>query len=669
MKKCSHCGEQNNPENKVCQKCGAVFDNPQVSKSKEEPLILETPSPAKNNKKDEKRNPNWNKSQWESDPDYEKEVNTNVHIENVELDLSDEEDRQEASPKIEKDDFTSEIESYEEEISLQNPIEANSQDSSYQPKEEPEPEPDPEPQPQQYQMEPDIQYNQDDPPLQDDEAEKEKKKAELEMMLKKQMEPAHKSKGIAYLHKNYIKLVGGTKLSFGQEVTIGEQDYILKPIEKKKFPYLYAGIVAIVFIFAVILLLSPLVQMVNVRDSGQVIGYIYDQSSGTHLSDAVVELRLPNKKIRVKSNNLGFFKLDLIPPGSYDVQISHAGFQTAQSFAAVNKRQDTYLPPVSLSSLEITKPMLIQEKPAEKPVESEPIQTQYGQIKLDLNVPSAIVLIDNEMIGKGSGVYSKISTGSHTIRITAEGYQDWAKNIRIAREKTLELEVSLFETKQSEQMTAADYVQAGNQAYTQGNYDKALENYVKAAKANSNDGNAYLGKGLTYQKLGQNNKATDDLNKAAKLFRDFKDYAQAAKCYDALLQITPDDADLYYYRGSCYLKTNEYDKSIQDFQKATQLRPNFFWAFIQLSTAYYQSGKFEESIKNAEKAKKINPHDKKVYVCLAEGYLALGNKPQTKENYDRFAELTTLVDRDKMKEDVEWKKVLQALKISDQPEI
>ena len=663
MKKCEKCGENNHSENKVCQKCGASLDNSRASQSKEDPLIIETPSSPKNNKKGPKDNPSWNKSQWESEPDFEKEVNTNVHIENVELDLSDEETEEKIPIDTNKSDFVSEIETYEEEIALQNPIEANSQNSSYQPEEEPEPEQ------HQHQAELTIQRNQDELPTQDDPVERERKKAELEIMLKKEMEPAHRSKGIAYLHENCIKLAGGTKLAFGQEVKIGEQDYILKPIETRKFPFIYVGIAIAVLFFAAVLLISPLAQMANLRDSGQVIGYVYDRNSTIHLPDAVVELKLPNKKLRVKSSNLGFFKLDLIPPGSYDVQISHAGFQTAQSFAVVKKKQDAYLPAVGLSSLKSLQPIPIEKKSAIIPVESEPIQMQYGQVRLDLNVPNAVVLIDNQTVGKGSGTYSKVLTGPHTLRITAEGYQDWAKNVRITKDKILELRVTLSETKNLEQLTATDHVQAGNQAYAQGNYEKALENYTKAAKANPNEGNAYFGRGLTYQRLGQNSKATDDLNTAAKLFRDFKDYAQAAKCYDALLQNTPDNADLYYYRGTCYLKTTEYDKSIQDFQKATQLRPKFFWAYIQLSTAYYQTGKYEESIKNADKAKKINPHDKKVYVCLAEGYLALGNKPKIKENYDRFAELTTLVDREKMKEDAEWKKVLQALKISDQPEI
>ena len=131
-------------------------------------------------------------------------------------------------------------------------------------------------------------------------------------------------------------------------------------------------------------------------------------------------------------------------------------------------------------------------------------------MKVKVNVPEAIVLIDNKMVGKGSGTYSKISTGRHTIRITAEGYQDWVKKVRVRSGKTSELNLTLSKIKYIEQLSATDYLQAGQEAFEQENYDKALENYIKATRANSKDGGAFLGRGLVYQKLGQSKKATDD---------------------------------------------------------------------------------------------------------------------------------------------------------------
>lgn len=661
MKKCSQCGEENDSDDKVCQECGAPLDKPDNSPAKDDPLILETPNSAKTDKNKSKNSTSsWNQSQWEKEPDYEQTINKTTPIENVELDLSDEKDEDQTATRIERDNLKLESETYqEEEITVQNPVEANADMPPYQPfgsSEESLP------------PEPEKKHTQVKASEIDDPNEKEKKKAELEAMLKKEMEPAHKSKGIAHFDNNCIRFAGGVNLAPGQEIKIGDQDYILKPIEKKKIPYLYLGIAALVILVATISLIA---RSNKVKDYGHIIGYVYNQKSKTHLPNALIEVNGLGK--RVKSGNLGIFELDLIPPGSYDLQVNLAGFQTEQSFTVVEKKKGAHLL-IGLKpeqSPEIATTQQRTPEPTTESVKPIPSQEQFGKIKVKVDVPEAIVLVDNKMLGKGSGTYSEISTGPHTLRITASGYQDWVKNVRVVSGKTLELEANLSEAKYVEQISATDFARAGEEAFNQGNYDKALENYIKAVRANSKDGNAYLGRGLTYKKLEQNKAAKDDLSTAAKLFVDGKDYAQATKCYNVLLEINPDDPDLpdlYYYRGLCYSKTGEYDKSIQDLQKATDLRPKFFWAYLQLSYVYYQAGQYEKSVESAEKAKKVNPHDKRVYVRLAESYLAVGDKTKTKENYSRFTELTTLADRENMKEDPEWKKVLQVLNISDSAE-
>ena len=658
MTKCSQCGEENDSDDKVCQECGAPLDKPGKSPAKDDPLILETPNSAKPDKNKSKNSTSsWNQSHWEKEPDYEQAINKTTPIENVELDLSDEKEEDQTTTRIERNDLELEGESYQEEaITVQNPIEANADMPSYQPLG---------PSDENLQPRPEKEYSQAEAPETDDPNEKEKKKAELEPMLKKEMEPAHKSKGIAHFDKNCIRFAGGVDLTPGQEIEIGEQDYILKPIERKKIPYLYIGIAALVILIVAISLIAT---DKKVKDYGHIYGYVYNQKSKAHLPDALIVVKELGK--RVKSGNLGLFELDMIPPGSYDLEVNLAGFQTEQSFAMVEKKKGAQLR-IGLKPEQAPEIAMTEQRtpePATESVKPTPSQEQFGKIKVKVDVPEAIVLVDNKMVGKGSATYSEISTGPHTLRITANGYQDWAKNIKVASGKTLELEADLSEVKYVEQISATDFVRAGKEAFNQGNHDKALENYIKAVRANSKDGNAYLGRGLTYQQLEQNKKAKEDLTTAAKLFVDAKGYAQATKCYNALLEMSPDDADLYYYRGLCYSKTGEYDESIQDLQKATDLRPKFFWAYLQLSYVYYKAGQYEQSVESAEKAKKVNPHDKRVYVRLAESYLAVGDKTKTKENYSRFTELTTLADREDMKEDPEWKKVLQALNISDSAE-
>jgi hypothetical protein len=49
-------------------------------------------------------------------------------------------------------------------------------------------------------------------------------------------------------------------------------------------------------------------------------------------------------------------------------------------------------------------------------------------------------------------------------------------------------------------------------------------------------------------------------------------------------------------------------------------------------------------------------------------YTALENKSEAKKNYGKFKELTTLADRETMKDDPEWIKVLKFLGESTEKE-
>ena len=48
------------------------------------------------------------------------------------------------------------------------------------------------------------------------------------------------SKGVAYLERNMIRVAEGTKLRPGDQVKIGEKEFVLKArAKKRKLPYLF----------------------------------------------------------------------------------------------------------------------------------------------------------------------------------------------------------------------------------------------------------------------------------------------------------------------------------------------------------------------------------------------------------------------------------------------
>jgi tetratricopeptide (TPR) repeat protein len=177
-----------------------------------------------------------------------------------------------------------------------------------------------------------------------------------------------------------------------------------------------------------------------------------------------------------------------------------------------------------------------------------------------------------------------------------------------------------------------------------------------------------LGRGLVYNQLNDRAKACEDLNKAAEYYASEKNYNQAIICYTNLLALNNRDIGSFYNRGLCYLNLNQYEKSISDLEKTIEQDKKFFLGYLNLGEAYYKSGNYETSLENYKKAKKLNPESPQVYAGMAFAYFAKGEKSSAKKSYKKFEELSTYIDRERMKQDPEWKKLLQGIEEKSEAE-
>ena len=87
--------------------------------------------------------------------------------------------------------------------------------------------------------------------------------------------------------------------------------------------------------------------------------------------------------------------------------------------------------------------------------------------------------------------------------------------------------------KNDREFTANQYLEAGNRAFFAKNYDEAIKNYNKVLEMNPNDVEAYTSRGLSYF-IGK-----DDCDKA------IEDYSKA-------IELKPDDPNLYTFRANVY---------------------------------------------------------------------------------------------------------------------
>jgi len=478
--------------------------------------------------------------------------------------------------------------------------------------------------------------------------------------------PVSMSKGVAYLRGNLIKLIGGVKLSPGDEIRIKDRQFVLKAWKRRKTPvYLsFLLLIAVGLIF-----FSPLFKP---GDAGKLLGIVIDEETGKSLPGAEVYLR--EKGEVVTSDDLGFFIFESLPVGSYTLEVSSRGYSSKGQNLTISRDKITTVS-VRLSSLSSGSGSQMGSSPmgASKTSSSDVSisGSNYGAIRVKSNVSDPVVMIDNRPAGRGNGIYRKIKPGIHQIRITREGYQEWSKKVKIKPGKVLNLKIHLPEDEsyRSASLGWRDYVILGKTQLSSNDFASALNSYNQALSLKPDSPDALLGRGYTYLQIGENMKALEDLKKAAQLFFDNHDYSNAAVCYTSLIVLNDQDKELYLNRGICYLKSGEYRKSIEDLRKAVKLDKSLFPGYLNLGEAYYKAGEYKLSIKAYKHARKLKSKSPEVFAGLTKVYFAKGDKSRAKKYYQKFKELSTYIEREKMKRDPEWREVMAGIGVasSSQP--
>jgi tetratricopeptide (TPR) repeat protein len=66
-------------------------------------------------------------------------------------------------------------------------------------------------------------------------------------------------------------------------------------------------------------------------------------------------------------------------------------------------------------------------------------------------------------------------------------------------------------------------------------------------------------------------------------------------------------AKAFTYRGFSYLKKNQYDRAIEDFDQAIKLDPNNAWAFANRGNAYFNKRQPDRALQDYDQALQLNP--------------------------------------------------------------
>ena len=105
------------------------------------------------------------------------------------------------------------------------------------------------------------------------------------------------------------------------------------------------------------------------------------------------------------------------------------------------------------------------------------------------------------------------------------------------------------------------------------------------------------------------------------------------------IDIHHDYAEGFYFRGYIEHKRKSYDKSIESFSKAIELKPDYAYAYNNRGIVYGERGNYDRAMEDFTRALELNPDDAGVYYNLGIVCDDAGNYAKAIEEYTNSLEL------------------------------
>ncbi len=484
---------------------------------------------------------------------------------------------------------------------------------------------------------------------------------------------ARRGKGIAYFYKNYIELKGAGDICPDDEIVVNNREFILKPKRLKRGYLMGAAVGSFVILLAV-------AASFFIRDTsgyGEIVGAVLDSNNSPYIQGATI--RFPELGSSVRSNEMGFFKVDHIPAGTHKIEyiVGNNILKTDYATVASNEISTVFLRPATqeeaqaASRTNATPPTTV----ATTPVQHEPQVTKqqtppptsqiqddrssqtstnrttkttrtaskdnYGDVTLAANVAGAKFEVDGSVIGAGNLNYKKIKSGVHDYVVSSDGYHAAKGSFSLSsgESKTLTVTLSPLQTAEKKAtMKDDDYYYSGLNAIKNEDYETAVHDLTQYITSKPSSADAFLQRGEANSKLLKVSNAHDDFVHAAELYQIKGDFNKAITAYNRAIDIDPKSVTAYLGRAATYMNKGEELAAIGDYDKVIYLDRRNFQAYFGIGEARYRQGQYKQAIEQFKNARSIDEHNAIVHQYLALAYLAADDYKNVKKSYEKFME-------------------------------
>lgn len=459
---------------------------------------------------------------------------------------------------------------------------------------------------------------------------------------------ANKVRGIAYFKSNFIQIVGNPYLHAGDEITVNDKHYLLKPkkLGRKATIGLFAGGLAIILLIIGLQFISP-----TVSGKGEIVGMILNENSQPYLEGARVTIPALNKT--TKSNSQGFFRFELIPTGSYELVYELSGNRVGRANTTVTSDQTTLMAfgetGQLLNSLSVrSEPSearslpsgagKMEERKISQPEIAQKAQAEFGKIEMKANVPDARLTLDNKILGSGNNIYSNIKVGDHTLKVDRPGYSEYNAVIKLSANQTLTVNADLQPVSKEAAAAASveDHINRGNQAFASGDHQKAIDEYTSALNLQPGSKEAYQKRAEVYSKAGNISKAVEDYVRLGEMYRLSKLNDKSISSFSTAIAFEPKNKIALVGRGGARLDNGEYSPALTDFEAALKIDDQFYPALFGGGVSQFKLGNNKQADKYLKNAYKLNQSDPYLYQYMMLNYLALDDVKKLKKIYTDY---------------------------------
>ncbi len=172
-----------------------------------------------------------------------------------------------------------------------------------------------------------------------------------------------------------------------------------------------------------------------------------------------------------------------------------------------------------------------------------------------------------------------------------------------------------------------------------GEYELAIADFTNAAEIETDNASHYMDRGHAYLLLGDVESAKEDYNRAGSLEPKLNLYSVAIDDFTNVIELSPDNVELYIGRAYFYRLLREYEQAIEDYTKAIELDPNNGAFYRGRAWGYFEMGEYELAIADFTSALELLPDDLDIYMKRAEAYNIVGERRLAIADYTRAIEL------------------------------